>query len=113
VFDFGFVVAIGAMGWGLSLATYRLLAARHRWPMGRWQADRPLLPVGIGAICAALAAIVAMGRISAGDSPGGTLIFIFGFGWAVFWTGFLRTGAQSALLLAPFAALLLVIRPQG
>ena len=33
------------------------------------------------------------------------MILAFGLGWAVFWTGFLRTGAQSALLLAPVAAL--------
>ena len=35
---------------------------------------------------------------------------VFGVAWAVFWTGFLRVGAQSALLLAPRRPLLLVMR---
>ena len=34
----------------------------------------------------------------------------FGVAWAAFWTGFLRVGAQSALLLAPLAAALLIVR---
>ena len=33
---------------------------------------------------------------------------VLGVAWAAFWTGFLRVGAQSALLLAPLAAALLV-----
>ena len=35
---------------------------------------------------------------------------VFGVAWAAFWTGFLRVGAQSALLLAPLAAALLLVR---
>jgi hypothetical protein len=43
-----------------------------------------------------------------GPLNGGIVILIFGVGLAVFWSGFLRVGAQSALLLAPLAALSLV-----
>jgi hypothetical protein len=113
VFDLGFVLAVGALGWGLSLATYRAFAAIYDWPMGRWQADRPLLPLLIGLTCVAAGVLVALGRIFAGDSTSGLLILAFGLGWAVFWTGFLHTGAQSALLLAPAAALILLVRAHG
>jgi hypothetical protein len=34
---------------------------------------------------------------------------MFGLALAVFWSGFLRVGAQSALLLAPLAAAALLI----
>jgi hypothetical protein len=113
VFDIGFMLAVGALGWGLSLATYRAFAAIHDWPMGRWQADRPLLPLVIGVICVAAGVLVAMGRISTGDGASGLMILGFGLAWAVFWTGFLHTGAQSALLLAPVAALILLVRAHG
>ena len=32
--DVGFLLAVGAFGWGLSLASYRGLAVRRGWPMG-------------------------------------------------------------------------------
>ena len=35
---------------------------------------------------------------------GGLVILMFGLALAVFWSGFLRVGAQSALLLAPLSA---------
>jgi hypothetical protein len=38
-----------------------------------------------------------------------SLIPAFGVAWAAFWTGFLRVGAQSALLLGPLLALLLIV----
>jgi hypothetical protein len=110
MFDLGFILAVGALGWGLSLATYRAFAAQHRWPMGVWQADSPQLPIAIGALCMLLAVLVATARIGGGNGASGWLILVFGLGWAVFWTGFLRVGAQSALLLAPVAALLLMVR---
>ena len=113
MYDLAFVLAIGALGWGLSLATYRVFAERRDWPMGRWQAERPMLTVAIGVVCAALAVLDAAIRLASGDSVGGILIILFGIGWAVFWTGFFRTGAQSALLLAPAAAFVLLVRVQG
>ena len=113
MFDLGFVLAIGALGWGLSLASYRLLAERCDWPMGRWQADRHGLTLAIGLACIVLAAAAALLRISAGDVAAGILMILFGLAWAVFWTGFLHAGAQSALLLAPAAALILLTQVPG
>jgi hypothetical protein len=110
VFDAGFILAVGALGWGLSLATYRAVAARHGWPMGVWQNTSPELPIAIGALCIVLGVWAAAQRIGGDVGAGGWLIMLFGIAWAVFWTGFLRVGAQSALLLAPVAALLLVLR---
>jgi hypothetical protein len=110
VFDAGFILAVGALGWGLSLASYRVIASQYRWPMGVWQARLPALPFAIGALCVLLALWAALRRIIGGDtSLTGWLILLFGLGWAVFWMGFLRVGAQSALLLAPLAALLLFL----
>jgi CBS-domain-containing membrane protein len=40
---------------------------------------------------------------------GGMVILVFGVGLAIFWSGFLRVGAQSALLLAPLSATALLI----
>ena len=34
-----FLLAVAALGWGLSLATYRLFARTRSWPMGALQAD--------------------------------------------------------------------------
>ncbi|NJO35987.1 MAG: hypothetical protein HC869_25825 [Rhodospirillales bacterium] len=110
MFDVGFILAVGALGWGLSLATYRGVARRRGWPMGVWQTGIPELPVAIGVVCIVLAAWAASRRIGGDASAGGWLIVLFGAAWAVFWTGFLRVGAQSALLLAPVAALLLLLR---
>ena len=45
--DVGFLLAVVAFGWGLSLATYRgpgPVAAAGRW--AHWQTDRPGLPMG-------------------------------------------------------------------
>lgn len=112
MFDLAFVLAVGALGWGLSLATYRAFAERQDWPMGRWQVERPALTRAIGGTCAALAVLAAVNRLASGDPAGGILIIVFGIGWAIFWTGFLRTGAQSALLLAPTVALILLVHTQ-
>jgi CBS-domain-containing membrane protein len=40
---------------------------------------------------------------------GGMVILVFGIALAIFWTGFLRVGAQSALLLAPLSAAALLV----
>ena len=42
------LLAIGAVGWGLSLATDRLFARRVSWPMGALHVDLPAVPVVIG-----------------------------------------------------------------
>ena len=106
--DLGFILAVIAFGSGLSLATYRIVAARWGWPMGAWQRERPILPVLVGAACMLLAGAYAFARGYGGYVLSASLIPAFGAAWAAFWTGFLRVGAQSALLLAPLVALLLI-----
>jgi hypothetical protein len=101
-----FLLAIGAFGWGLSLATYRLFARRNGWPMGALQADVPLIPSLIGIAGLVTGALFATAR-GAGD--GGWVIILFGLLLALFWTGFLRVGSQTALFLAPIATVLLLI----
>jgi len=44
-----------------------------------------------------------------GPLNGGVVIVIFGVALAIFWCGFLRVGAQSALLFAPLSAVVLLI----
>jgi hypothetical protein len=107
--DTAFFFAVWAFGWGLSLATYRPLAKHHRWPLGTWHAERPRLPVAIGFLCMLLAGFFATARLYGGYLTSGLAIPVFGVAWAVFWTGFLRVGAQSALLLAPAAAFILLL----
>jgi hypothetical protein len=58
-----------------------------------------LVSAGVGLVFAA----------ALGLQQGGLVILIFGVGLALFWSGFLRVGAQSALLLAPLSAAALVI----
>jgi hypothetical protein len=111
--DVGFILAVAAFGWGLSLASYRSVAAAFGWPMGAWQQEWPSLTVTLGVVCMLLASLYALARGYAGYSVSAWTIPLFGFGWAVFWTGFLRVGAQSALLLAPPAGLLLLLRWLG
>lgn len=108
--DLGFVLAVVAFGWGLSLATYRLLARHYGWPMGSWHQQRPRLPIGLGVLTILLATFFALARSLGGYWLSAAAIPVFGVAWAVFWTGFLRVGAQSALLLAPAAGLLLILR---
>src|SRR5882757_5932791 len=106
--DVGLLLAVGAFGWGLSLATYRLVAMPCRWPMGSWQAKRPERARWIGIACITAAVLFALARGLGGYTLSALVIPLFGLAWAVFWTGFLRVGAQSALLLAPTAAGLLL-----
>ena len=108
--DVGFVLAVVAFGWGLSLATYRLFARHCGWPMGAWQQHRPGLPIVLGVLAVLLAMLFALARAYGGHMLSAAAIPVFGLAWAVFWTGFLRVGAQSALLLAPAAGLLLMLR---
>jgi hypothetical protein len=105
VIDHLFFLAVGAIGWGLSLASYRAIAQMAGWPLGAAQERLPALTstIALASIAAGLALAMARGPLT-----GGIVILIFGVGLAVFWSGFLRVGAQSALLLAPLAALSLV-----
>jgi hypothetical protein len=111
--DLGFLLAIVAFGWGLSLATYRLFALHHDWPMGSWQEHWPMVPTLVGVLCIGVAACFSIARAYGGYELSAVAIPVFGIAWAVFWTGFLRVGAQSALLLAPAALALLLLRWLG
>jgi hypothetical protein len=104
--DLVFFLAVGALGWGLSLATYRPVARLNGWPLGAAQTALPALSLATGLLSAAIGLIFAIAR---GPMHGGLVILMFGLALAVFWSGFLRVGAQSALLLAPLSALVLLI----
>jgi hypothetical protein len=104
--DAFFLLAAGALGWGLSLATYRLFASRSNWPMGQLHADVPFIPVLIGLGSLVVGLVFAAAR---GTEFGGWAIMGMGVLLAVFWTGFLRVGSQISLFLAPAAAAMLVL----
>ncbi|MFT3731508.1 MAG: hypothetical protein QM780_08820 [Hyphomicrobium sp.] len=101
-----FLLAVAALGWGLSLATYRLFARTRGWPMGALQADLPIVPVAIGLVGLFSALLFATAR---GADDGGWVIIVLGLLLAAIWTGFLRVGSQIALFLAPFATFLLLL----
>jgi hypothetical protein len=101
-----FLLAVAALGWGLSLATYRLFAVRHKWPMGALQIDFPVMPVAVGVLASLVPLAFAVTR---GPEAGGWIIVLFGVLLAIFWTGFLRVGSQVSLLLAPVATVLLIV----
>ena len=104
--DLLFFLAVGAIGWGLSLATYRPVAQLNGWPLGSAQTALPALTLGTGVLSALIGLIFALVR---GPMHGGLVILLFGLALAAFWSGFLRVGAQSALLLAPLSAVALII----
>jgi hypothetical protein len=104
--DHLFLLAVGAIGWGLALATYRELAHYNGWPLGEAQTTAPVTVTIIGLASIAPGLLLAMAR---GPLDGGVVIVLFGAALAVFWCGFLRVGAQTALLLAPLAATALLI----
>lgn len=101
-----FLLAIGAFGWGLSLASYRFFARRYGWPMGALHADLPAVPTLLGLVSLMAAVGFAAAR---GTDYGGWIIVAFGLALAIFWIGFLRVGSQISLFLAPAAAALLVL----
>ena len=103
--DLLFFLAVGAIGWGLALISYAPIARLADWPLGTAQERLPTLTsfVAFGSIAVGMALALARGPLN-----GGIVILIFGVGLAVFWCGFLRVGAQSALLLAPASALALI-----
>ena len=86
-----FLLAVAALGWGLSLATYRLFAIRQKWPMGALQIDFPVVPVVIGVVAIVIPLAFALTR---GVDAGGWVIVLFGILLAIFWTGFLRVGSR-------------------
>ncbi len=98
-----FLLAVAALGWGLSLATYSIFAMRQQWPMGALQLDFPAVPVLLGLVSIAVALWFALTR---GSEAGGWIIVLFGILLAIFWTGFLRVGSQISLILAPVATVL-------
>ncbi len=100
------LLAIGAFGWGLSLLTYRFFALQYGWPMGMIQADLPQVPVILGIVALLCGLFFAVMR---GTADGGGIIVLFGVLLALFWTGFLRVGAQTSLVLAPVAAAFLLL----
>lgn len=108
--DSMFFLSILALGWGLSLATYRPIARRHGWPLGTLHEDMPPLPVVIGLFATLAAVAHAFDR---GLPNGGLIILVCGLLLAAFWTGFMRVGSQISLFLAPLAAILLLIRWMG
>lgn len=103
--DHLFFLAIGAIGWGLSLALYRPLALWAGWPLGTAQERLPALTRIVAFLSIAAGLALALVR---GPFNGGVVIAVFGVALAIFWAGFLRVGAQSSLLFAPAAALSLL-----
>ena len=105
--DLPALLAIAALGWGLSLCSYRFFARRKGWPVGALHADLPAVPtiVGLFAIFVALAFASARG----GVFEGGGIIVLFGLLLWFFWTGFLRVGSQVSIILAPVATALLIM----
>ena len=101
-----FLLAAASLGWGLSLATYRLFARSRGWPMGALQADLPFVPVLIGIVGLFAGLLFATAR---GADDGGWVIIVSGLLFAAVWTGFLRVGSQISLFLAPIATFLLLL----
>lgn len=100
-----FLLAIAAVGWGLSLATYRMFARHNSWPMGALHADLPAIPILIGIFSFLAGLLFAAAR---GEDAGGIIIVGCGILLALFWTGFLRVGSQTSLFLAPIVTALLL-----
>ena len=109
--DFLFVAAFITLGFGVSLATYRIFALRNDWPMGELHANKPLVPILLGAFlrCDRLPVC---GSAAVGAPTGdfdGWWIILFGFIWGFVWTGMMRVGSQISLFLAPLATLILMM----
>jgi hypothetical protein len=103
-----FFLATATFGWGLSLATYRLVASRYGWPMGDTQAHHPVFVILIGIVALIISFLFAV-QAQPGSNVAGWAILALGVLFAMFWTGFLRVASQTALFLAPLATFLLVL----
>ena len=101
-----FLLAVAAIGFGLSLATYRLFAQSNGWPMGALQADLPVVPVLIGIFGLVAGLLFASAR---GVDDGGWYIIAFGLILAAVWIGFVRVGSQISLFLVPAVTFLLLL----
>jgi hypothetical protein len=110
--DLPALLAIAALGWGLSLVSYRFVASRRGWPVGALHADLPAVPMIIGLFAVFVALAFASARGGGVWDVGGTII-LFGLLLAFFWTGFLRVGSQISLILAPIATALLIFMWQS
>ena len=97
-----FLLATATFGWGFSLAIYRSVAGHFNWPMGALQKRHPLTVLLIG-----LAALVLTFMFIISDPSRRWPVLILGLLFALFWTGFLRVASQTALFLAPLAAILM------
>jgi hypothetical protein len=73
--------------------------------MGALQTKLPALPLLLGLLSLTVGLAFAASR---GAMHGGWVILVFGLALGLFWSGFLRVGAQTALLLAPLATLVLL-----
>jgi hypothetical protein len=108
--DFGLLLAVLTLGWGIVITAYRPIAEAIHWPMGAPQRRFPQVARLLGVACVAFAMAFVVWRVVAGYPLSAVMILVFGLAWAAFWLGFLRVAAQSALLLAPIAAGLLLWR---
>ena len=107
--DLPFYFAVAAIGFGLSLMTYRLFAHHYEWPMGAWQENHPSLPILIGLASLVIGSLFAAARWLDGGIYAASAIIMFGISLAILWTAFFRVGSQVSLILAPvFAGLLFV-----
>lgn len=104
--DAYFVLAAAALGLGLSLATYRMVARQAGWPMGALHAEAPFIPILIGVVTLLIGFLFAAAR---GTEFGGWHIVGIGLLLAISWTAVLRVGSQISLFLAPATAALLVL----
>lgn len=93
-----FILAAAAIGFGLSLATYRIFAVQNEWPMGELHAEKPLVPILLGVFAMIIGLLFAAAR---GPEFGGWWIVLAGGLFAIFWTGFMRVAGQISLFLAP------------
>lgn len=105
MYDNLFYLAVMALGFGASLATYRAVARRNGWPMGAFHADLPAVPIMLGLISVVVGAVFAAARFDAG----GWVILGAGLMFGLLWTGLLRVGSQTSLFLAPLVTGLLLL----
>ena len=107
--DIPFYLAVAAIGFGLSLITYRLFARHYEWPMGSWQNNHPTLPLLIGLLSMAMGLLFALSRWNEGAIYAAGAIGLFALALAILWTGLLRVASQVSLVLAPVAAAMLFV----
>ena len=107
--DLPFYLAVAAIGFGLSLMTYRLFAHHYEWPMGAWHESHPSLPIIIGLVSLLIGSLFAAARWVDGGYYASAAIGVFGIALAILWTSFLRVGSQISLILAPVCAGLLFV----